>query len=73
MNLFYLNSPTRRVLKGFTSFKDLRYTLHTYHISYGNPVIYKYHVFPIKVNSNAIELTVHTSCYCVLDLMHVIQ
>ena len=25
--------------------------------------------FPIKVNSNTIELTVHTSCYCVLDLL----
>ena len=24
---------------------------------------------PIKVNSNTIELTVHTSCYCVLDLL----
>ena len=23
---------------------------------------------PIKVNSNTIELTVHLSCYCVLDL-----
>ena len=23
---------------------------------------------PIKVNSNTIELTVHNSCYCVLDL-----
>ena len=23
--------------------------------------------FPIKVNSNTIELTGHTSCYCVLD------
>ena len=23
----------------------------------------------IKVNSNTIELTVHTSCYCVLDLL----
>ena len=24
---------------------------------------------PIKVNGNTIELTVHTSCYCVLDLL----
>ena len=24
---------------------------------------------PIKVNSKTIELTVHTSCYCVLDLL----
>ena len=24
---------------------------------------------PIKVNSYTIELTVHTSCYCVLDLL----
>ena len=24
---------------------------------------------PIKVNSNTIELTVHTSCYCVSDLL----
>ena len=24
---------------------------------------------PMKVNSNTIELTVHTSCYCVLDLL----
>ena len=24
---------------------------------------------PIKVNSNTIELTAHTSCYCVLDLL----
>ena len=24
---------------------------------------------PIKSNSNTIELTVHTSCYCVLDLL----
>ena len=24
---------------------------------------------PIKVNSNTIELTVHTSCDCVLDLL----
>ena len=24
---------------------------------------------PIKVDSNAVELTVHTSCYCVLDLL----
>ena len=24
---------------------------------------------PIKVNSNTILLTVHTSCYCVLDLL----
>ena len=24
---------------------------------------------PIKVNSNTIELAVHTSCYCVLDLL----
>ena len=24
---------------------------------------------PIKVNSNPIELSVHTSCYCVLDLV----
>ena len=24
---------------------------------------------PIKVNRNTIELTVHTSCYCVLDLL----
>ena len=24
---------------------------------------------PIKVNSNTIELTVHTSCFCVLDLL----
>ena len=23
---------------------------------------------PMKVNSNTIELTVHTSCYCILDL-----
>ena len=23
----------------------------------------------IKVNSNTIELTVHTSCYCALDLL----
>ena len=27
---------------------------------------------PIKGNSNTIELTVHTSCYCVLDLLCVI-
>ena len=26
---------------------------------------------PIKVDSNTIELTVHTSCYCVLDLLWV--
>ena len=25
----------------------------------------------IKVNSNTIELTVHTSCYCILDLLSV--
>ena len=25
---------------------------------------------PIKVNSNTIELRVHTSCYCVLDLFN---
>ena len=24
---------------------------------------------PIKVNSNTIELTIHTSCYCILDLL----
>ena len=24
---------------------------------------------PIKVNSNTIELTVHTSCNCILDLL----
>ena len=24
---------------------------------------------PIKVNSNTLELSVHTSCYCVLDLL----
>ena len=24
---------------------------------------------PIKVNNNTIELTEHTSCYCVLDLL----
>ena len=24
---------------------------------------------PIKGNSNTIELTVHTSCYCILDLL----
>ena len=24
---------------------------------------------PVKVNSNTIELKVHTSCYCVLDLL----
>ena len=24
---------------------------------------------PIEVNSNTIELTVHTSCYCILDLL----
>ena len=24
---------------------------------------------PIKANSNTIELTVHTSCYCILDLL----
>ena len=24
---------------------------------------------PIKVNSNTIEVTMHTSCYCVLDLL----
>ena len=24
---------------------------------------------PIKVHSNTIELTVHSSCYCVLDLL----
>ena len=29
-------------------------------------------LFPIKVNSNTIELTVHTSCYWVLDLLCVI-
>ena len=28
----------------------------------------KYHDVPIKVNSNSIELTVHTSCYCDLSL-----
>ena len=27
---------------------------------------------PIKVNSNTIELAVHSSCYCVLDLLCVI-
>ena len=27
----------------------------------------------IKVNSNAIELTVHSSCYCVLDLLYVTE
>ena len=26
---------------------------------------------PIKVNSTTIELTLHTSCYCVLDLLRV--
>ena len=26
---------------------------------------------PIKVNSNTIELPVHTSCYCALDLLRV--
>ena len=25
-------------------------------------------LYPIKVNSYTIELTVHTSCYCILDL-----
>ena len=25
--------------------------------------------FPMKVNSNTIELTVYTSCYCTLDLL----
>ena len=24
---------------------------------------------PIKVNSNTIEITGHTSCYCILDLL----
>ena len=24
---------------------------------------------PMKVNSNTIELTAHTSCYCILDLL----
>ena len=24
---------------------------------------------PIEVNSNTIGLTVHTSCYCILDLL----
>ena len=24
---------------------------------------------PIKVNSNTIEITVHPSCYCILDLL----
>ena len=28
---------------------------------------------PIKVKSNRIELTVHTSCYCVLDLLCVMM
>ena len=28
--------------------------------------------FPIKVNSITIELTVHTSCYCIFDLLCVI-
>ena len=28
---------------------------------------------PIKVNSNTIELTVHTSFYCILDLLCVIH
>ena len=28
---------------------------------------------PVKVNSNTIELTLHTSCYCVLDLVCVIN
>ena len=27
---------------------------------------------PIKVNSNTVELTVHISCYCVLDILCVI-
>ena len=26
-------------------------------------------LFPFRVNSNTIELTLHTSCYCVLDLL----
>ena len=26
---------------------------------------------PIKVNSNTIEVTMHTSCYCVSDLLYV--
>ena len=26
-------------------------------------------LYPIKFNSNTIELTVHTSCYCVSDLL----
>ena len=26
-----------------------------------------------KINVNTIELTVHTSCYCVLDLLYVIS
>ena len=28
---------------------------------------------PIKVNSNTIELGLHTSCYCVLDLFCVVK
>ena len=28
---------------------------------------------PIKVNSNTIELIVHTSCYCILDLLCVLH
>ena len=27
------------------------------------------HTSCIKVNSNTIELTEHTSCYCILDLL----
>ena len=28
---------------------------------------------PIRFNSNTIELTVHTACYCVLDLLCVMR
>ena len=28
---------------------------------------------PIKVNNNTIELTLQTSCYCIVDLLCVIQ
>ena len=36
-----------------------------------NEIVYDINTMscPIKVNSNTIELTVHTSCYCVLDLL----
>ena len=38
---------------------------------FNNEILYctNYKLFPVKVNSNTIELTLQTSCYCILDLL----